>query len=315
MLKILQPFFVFIILIFLTSCSSETETQSESQSEAASAGLLIEGEEPEIIAGPLDFTEGPYWHPDRYLLFSDIPANRVYKWTETEGLEVFLEPSGNSNGIEAHTDGSILLAQHAGRVSKVEENKEVTVLADSYEGKRLNSPNDIAVHSNGDIFFTDPPFGVSSEERELDFSGVFKLTPGGELTVVYDQFEYPNGIAFNADETKLYVDDSGTGNIIVFDMDNEGNPHLPELFANVGAMGSGMGAADGMVTDMEGHLYVTGPKGITIFDENGYQLHLITFDEQVTNLEWGGEESDHLFITGNNNVYRYRMNATGKKKR
>lgn len=298
-----------LLLIFLTA------TFFLSCGEEESSTLLNEDHLPEAIAGPFEFTEGPYWHPDGYLLFSDIPANRVYRWSEPEGVDVYLEPSGNSNGIEAHTDGSILLAQHSGRVSKVEENKEMTVLADSYQGKRLNSPNDLTVHSNGNIYFTDPPFGVDDEERELDFSGVFKLTPEGELSVVYDEFEYPNGITFNADESILYVDDSGTGNIVAFEVDEDGNPHSPELFADVGQMGSGMGAADGMVTDMEGNLYVTGPRGLTIFDENGYQLHLVSFDEQVTNLGWGGEDSDVLFITGSDNVYRYPLNVKGNKKR
>lgn len=304
-MKILSTSLLLILsAVMITSCSEE-----ESDS------LLIDGVEPEVIAGPYEFTEGPYWHPDGYLLFSDIPANRVYKWTESEGAEVFLEPSGNSNGIQADIDGAILLAQHAGRVSKVNEDTSLTVLADSYEGKRLNSPNDLAVHSNGSIFFTDPPFGVDEEDRELDFSGVYKLSSDGDLSVIYDEFQYPNGIVFNADETVLYVDDSGTGNIVAFEVDEDGNPHSPELFANVGEMGSGTGAADGMVTDQQGNLYVTGPQGLTIFDENGYQLHQISFDEQITNLGWGGENSDRLFITGSDNVYRFQLNTTGNKKR
>lgn len=304
-MKILSTSLLFILSVVIIISCNEEESDS----------LLLDGVEPEIIAGPYEFTEGPYWHPDGYLLFSDIPANRVYKWTESEGSEVFLEPSGNSNGIQADIDGSILLAQHEGRVSKVNEDTSLTVLADSYEGNRLNSPNDLAVHSNGSIFFTDPPFGVDEDDRELDFSGVYKLSTDGDLSVIYDEFQYPNGIVFNADETILYVDDSGTGNIVAFEVDEDGNPHSPELFANVGEMGSGMGAADGMVTDQQGNLYVTGPQGLTIFDENGNQLHQISFDEQITNAGWGGENSDMLFITGSDNVYRFQLNTTGSKKR
>lgn len=304
---------LFSLMVFFSfmACSSE----SESESQAETTGVLIESEQPEIVAGPLEFTEGPYWHPDGYLLFSDIPANRVYRWSEMDGLDVYLEPSGNSNGIEADIDGSILLAQHAGRVSRLTSDGDLEVIADSYEGQRLNSPNDLAVHSNGTIYFTDPPFGVSDEERELDFSGVYRMSPDSSLSVMYDEFDYPNGIVFSPDESYLYVGDSGTGNIMKFDVDDEGIAHSPEQFANIGEMGSGMGAADGMATDMAGNLYTTGPQGLIIFDDEGNQLHLVEFDEQITNVGWGGEDLNQLFITGGDHVYRYTMDATGSKKR
>lgn len=276
---------------------------------------MLEDEEPEIIAGPFEFTEGPYWHQEGYLLFSDIPANRVYRWSDQEGVDVYLEPSGNSNGIQVDIDGNILLAQHQGSISRLTEDGTLTVLADNYQGQRLNSPNDIAVHSNGNIFFTDPPFGVSDEERELDFSGVYRLSPDGELSIIYDEFELPNGLVFSADESLFYVNDSATGNIMKFDVDNDGIPHSPVLFANVGEMGSGMGGADGMVTDQQGNLYSAGPPGLTIFNNEGEQLHQLTFDEQITNLEWGGGDSDILFITGSDNVYHFHMNTVGNKKR
>src|SRR6056297_14268 len=211
--------FALISFLLVSGCQSDTDTQSDSQTdtEIESAGVLIEGEEPEIIAGPLEFTEGPYWHPDGYLLFSDIPANRVYRWSETEGLGVYLEPSGNSNGIEADIDGSILLAQHAGRVSRLTSDGDLSVIAVSYEGQRLNSPNDIAVHSNGTIYFTDPPFGVSDEDKELDFSGVYRYSEDNGLQLLIDDFDLPNGIVFSPDESRLYVNDSQHGHIRVFD--------------------------------------------------------------------------------------------------
>lgn len=303
MKKLLFFHLLFLLTYFMISCDREPES------------LLIDGEEPEIIAGPLEFTEGPYWHPDGFLLFSDIPANRVYRWSEQEGVDVFLEPSGNSNGIQADIDGNIILAQHQGSVSRLSDDGTLSVLADNYQGQRLNSPNDIAVHSNGNIFFTDPPFGVEDEERELDFSGVYRLSEDGELSVIYDEFEYPNGLVFSADESRFYLNDSGTGDILVFDVDDEGIPHSPELFANVGEMSNEMGAADGMVIDEQGNLYTTGPSGLTVFNSEGEQLHLITIDEHITNLEWGGDDSNILYITGSDHVYRYPMNTTGNKKR
>ncbi|CAN5117156.1 SMP-30/gluconolactonase/LRE family protein [soil metagenome] len=303
MKKLLLFQLLFLLTYVMISCDREPEP------------LLIVGEEPEIIAGPFDFTEGPYWHPDGYLIFSDIPANRIYRWTEQEGVDVFLEPSGNSNGIQADIDGNIILAQHQGSVSRLSEDGTLSVLADNYQGQRLNSPNDIAVHSNGNIFFTDPPFGVDDEDRELDFSGVYRLSDDGELSIIYDEFGYPNGLVFSADESRFYLNDSATGDILVFDVDEDGIPHSPELFANVEEMGSGMGAADGMVTDEQGNLYTTGPPGLTIFNSEGEQLHVLTFDEQITNLEWGGDDSNILFITARDHVYRFPMNTTGNKKR
>lgn len=276
--------------------------------------LLIEGEEPEIITGDYQFTEGPYWHPDGFLIFSDIPANTVYRWSEDSGADVFLEPSGNSNGIQADLDGNIILAQHQGSVSKLDQDGELTVLVDNYEGNRLNSPNDIAVHSNGNIYFTDPPFGVDEEDREIDFSGVYKLSPVGELTLIYDELALPNGLVFSSDESQFFLNDSETGDILIFQVGQDGMPNSPQLFANVGEMSS-MGGADGMVTDLRGNLFTTGPNGLTIFNQDGEQLHLIEFDEQITNLEWGGEDLNELFITGSDNVYRLLTNTIGNKKR
>ena len=276
--------------------------------------LLIEGEEPEIITGDYQFTEGPYWHPDGFLIFSDIPANTVYRWSEDGGADVFLEPSGNSNGIQADLDGNIILAQHRGSVSKLDQDGELTVLVDNYEGNRLNSPNDIAVHSNGNIYFTDPPFGVDEEDREIDFSGVYKLSPVGELTLIYDELALPNGLVFSSDESQFFLNDSETGDILIFQVGQDGMPNSPQLFANVGEMSS-MGGADGMVTDLRGNLFTTGPNGLTIFNQDGEQLHLIEFDEQITNLEWGGEDLNELFITGSDNVYRLLTNTIGNKKR
>lgn len=298
------PFFsALMILAFIIACEPSPEP------------LLLEDVEPEIIAGPFEFTEGPYWHPDGYLIFSDIPANRVYRWSEQEGVDVFLEPSGNSNGIQADIHGNIILAQHQGSVSRLSDDGTLTTLTDNYQGLRLNSPNDIAVHSNGNIFFTDPPFGVDEEDRELDFSGVYKLTEDGELSIIYDEFAYPNGLVFSADESRFFLNDSETGDILVFEVDGDGIPHSPELFANVDEMGSGMGAADGMVTDQQGNLYSTGPHGLSIFNSNGEELHLISFDEQITNLEWGGDDANILFITASDNVYRFPMNTIGNKQR
>jgi gluconolactonase len=287
---------IFAISAFFYSCTNQPEP--------------VAGE-PEIITDGFRFTEGPYWHPDGFLLFSDIPANIIYKWTPGNSKsEVYIEPSGNSNGIKALPDGTLLLAQHAGRVSEVGENLELIPIAESYEGKRLNSPNDIAVRSDGLIYFTDPPFGVSDEDRELDFSGVYRINTDGSLTLIYDEFALPNGIVFSPDENYLYVNDSESGQVIKFDVLDNGDVENPRPFANVGAMGE-LGGADGMVTDTDGRLYTTGPNGFIVFDENGIQIQQLRFGHQITNLAWGGDDLDHLYITAPDRVYRLDMNTHG----
>jgi len=288
---------VIILSLTIVSCG---EKPGEEQPEP----LLSQ---PELITDGYRFTEGPFWHPDGFLLFSDIPANRVYKWTPGEGSDVFIEPSGNSNGIAADTDGHILLAQHAGTVSRLTGEGELRIIADSYEGKRLNSPNDLTVHSSGSIFFTDPPFGVSEEERELEFSRVYKLTSSGDLQLIYDQFTHPNGITFSPDKSRLYVNDSRTGDVIFFETDQDGNTGNPTTFANIGEM-TEKGGADGMKTDNAGNLYTTGPNGILVFNNDGDLIYKTEFEEQITNLAWGGPDGEHLFLTASSNVYRFDVN-------
>ena len=267
---------------------------------------------PEVVTGEYQFTEGPYWHPDGFLLFSDIPANTVYQWMPgMNKAEVYLKPSGHSNGITADGEGNLILAQHDGMVSRVSADKKMTTLVSSYKGKRLNSPNDVAVHSSGAVYFTDPPFGVSEEDRELDFSGVFRLGPDGSLTLLYDGFSRPNGIVFSPDEKTLYVNDSNTGKILAFEVMGDGSVGDPVEFASVGERGQG-GAADGMVVDSKGNLYSTGPgPALHVFSPEGDKILQVDFDEQVTNAGWGGENSRVLYITGADNVYRLMMSVDG----
>jgi gluconolactonase len=267
--------------------------------------------EPEIVTEGFRFTEGPYWHPEGFLLFSDIPANRVYKWTPGNSeSEVYLEPSGNSNGIAARPDGTLLLAQHAGSVSEVTDSLTTNPVATQYNGMRLNSPNDVAVRSDGLIYFTDPTFGVSDDERELDISGVYRINADGSVTLLYDGFNLPNGIAFSPDESLLYVNDSETGQILRFDVLDNGNLENPQPFADIGEMAE-LGGADGMKTDSEGRLYTTGPNGFIVFDEDGNRIKQIRFDHQITNLAWGGEEMNELYMTSPSAIYRIPMNTRG----
>jgi gluconolactonase len=257
----------------------------------------------DVIAEGFLFTEGPVWSADGGLLFSDIPADRVYRWTEEAGVDTFLTGSGNSNGLAYRSDGWLVLAQHAGRVSVLDTAGVLQTLASQWEGKRLNSPNDLAYHPSGHLFFTDPHFGVEPAARELTISGVYRLSPSGELSLVYDAFELPNGIAFSTDFTKMYVADSETGDIFVWTVDADGNATDPKPFANIGPM-TAKGGADGLKTDDKGRLFTTGPNGLIVFDSDGAELKRMEFAEQVTNLAWGAEGWSTLYMTATDKVYK-----------
>lgn len=273
--------------------------------------LIAEGAEPEVITNGYQFTEGPLWHPDGYLLFSDIPANTIFKWTPGKEAEVFVKPSGSANGIALYEDGNLVVAQHSGKISRITSDRTLETLVASYKRQRLNSPNDLTVSADGFIYFTDPPFGVSEENRELDFSGVYMLSPDLTLTPFYRKFSSPNGIILSPDETKLYVNNSETGQIMVFDLDKDGTPVNPRTFASVGS-GTDQGSADGMTIDSEGRVYSTGPGGVFIFDVNGNQIRKIETEDRISNLAFGGEHNRTLFMTAPSVVYSLKMDVKGK---
>lgn len=272
--------------------------------------LVKKDAKPEIITEGYQFTEGPFWHPDGYLLFSDIPANIIYKWDpEVKTSQKFLEPSGHSNGITMDTKGRLIISQHDGKISAIVDTA-VIVLASSYQGKQLNSPNDATVKSDGAIYFTDPPFGVSKEDKELDINGVYRIAKDGTVELLYDKMSRPNGIVFSPDEKTLYVNDLADGQILSFDVTTDGNVSLPTEFANVGAADN-TGAADGMVVDAEGRLYTTGPGGIYVFSPSGEQVEKIALPVRATNLEWGREGAMELYISTPSAIYRLQMNVEG----
>ena len=265
----------------------------------------------EKVVGGFEFTEGPIWHPDGFLLFSDIPANTIYRWQPEEKPEIFRQPSGNANGNTLDSSGRLITAEHGNRrVSLTEENGEVTTLTSQYQGKQLNSPNDLAVKSDGSIYFSDPPYGIEPEQEELGFYGVYRLAPDGTLTLLVDDFVRPNGIAFSPDETKLYVNDSEKGHIRVFDVQPDGMLDNGKLFAELKPP-SEEGAADGMKVDIKGNVYSTGPGGVWIFSPNGDLLGIISTPEAPTNLAWGDRDFKTLYITANTSVYRIRLNIEG----
>lgn len=277
---------------------------------SAQENTLTAGKAEKVTEG-FKFTEGPYWHGDGYLLFSDIPANTIYKWTPgSPESDIFIKPSGNSNGIAMDPEGRLVLAQHEGKISALNGEHQMIVLAENFKGKRLNSPNDLTIASDGTIYFTDPPFGVDKEEKELTFSGVYILTEEGSPQLLFDGFETPNGIVLNEDESKIYVNDTRSGDIMVFEVASDGTFENPESFASVGAS-TDSGAADGMVVDKEGRLYSTGPGGLFVFSPEGEQLEKINLPDRATNMAWGGDENRTLYITTPSAIYRLEMTAGG----
>lgn len=273
--------------------------------------ILAPNTQVEKIAAGFEFTEGPVWHPDEFLLFSDVPANTIYKWQPKQETKIFRQPSGNANGNTLDNLGRLITAEHSNRrVSRTEKEGQIVTLATHYQGKRLNSPNDLVVKSDGSIYFTDPPYGIKPEQEELGFYGVYRLTSDGKLTLLVDDFVRPNGIVFSPDETKLYVNDSEKGHIRVFNVKPDGMLDTGKLFAELKSPGE-KGAADGMKVDIKGNVYSTGPGGVWIFSPNSELLGVIKTPEAPANLAWGDRDYKTLYITARNSLYRVRLQISG----
>ena len=256
----------------------------------------------EIVDNGFQFVEGPLWK-DGALLFSDINANTIYRWKADSGSAVYYSPSGNSNGLALDLNGKLLLAQQGKRqLVRLEANGSETVLASTYDGKKLNSPNDIAVKSDGSIFFTDPPYGINSNQEELHFYGIYRISPSGILYLLDKTLNRPNGITFSPDETKLYVSDSETRRIYIWDVVSDTSIANKRQFAFINVSGY----ADGMKVDADGLLFVAGPLGIWVYNTSGTVLDTILVPGQTTNCNWGDADRKTLYITSGTAVYRIR---------
>lgn len=267
----------------------------------------------EKIIGGFKFTEGPLWYPEGFLLFSDIPTNTIYKWQPNKKPEIFRRPSGNANGNTFDKQERLITAEHSNRrISRTEKNGKIVSLVSHYQGKKFNSPNDLVVKSDGSIYFTDPPYGIKREQEELGFYGVYRLTTDGRLTLLFKDFVRPNGIAFSPDETKLYVNDSQTGFIHVFDIDSDGLLKNGHIFAQQKYPGK-KGVPDGMKVDIKGNVYSAGPGGVWVFSPVGNLLGIIEVPEAPANLAWGESDYRSLYITANNSLYRIRLKNPGVK--
>ena len=299
----------------------------------ASAGLsdILTGSEPlERVAGGFEFTEGPVWSPDGGLLFSSPNTNSIYRLDPDLGTVTLFRPKSGyagtdigryaqpgSNGLTFSPDGLLTMCQHGNRrVVRVEPHGNLTVLADSFEGRRLNSPNDLVYRSDGTLYFTDPPFGLpdvfADPAKELPFSGVFSAR-NGEVRLVTDELEGPNGLAFSPDERFLYVGNWDDHNKIVmrYPVDHSGEVSGAGEVLHDLTDAPGDDAIDGIKVDQAGNLYVCGPGGIWILTPDGRRLALLRLPEDPHNLAWGDADARTLYVTALTSIYRMRLGIPG----
>jgi gluconolactonase len=269
----------------------------------------------ERLAGGCRWTEGPVYFPaGKYLLFSDIPNDRVLRYDEVTGsVGVFLAPAGYHNGHTRDRQGRLVSCEQGGRrVTRTEHDGSLTVLADRIGGKRFNSPNDVVEHADGSIWFTDPSYGIDSDYEgfkapgELDGCHVYRLVPGtGEVTAVATDFDRPNGLAF-AGERVLYVGDSGRKHLRRFDVAADGTLGGGEVFAECTA-----GTFDGLRIDDAGRIWAAAGDGLHCYDPDGTLIGKLLIPEVVANLTFGGPKGNDLFITASSSLYAIRVNFTG----
>lgn len=284
----------------------------------------------EVLGSGFAWSEGPLWIKDGgYLLFSDIPRNSVMKWKQGEGVTLFMKPSGytgvadygrepGSNGLTIDSQGRVIFCEHGDRrVSRLEKDGGKRTLVDNYQGKRLNSPNDAVYKSNGDLYFTDPPYGLPKNaddpRRELDFFGVYRLSRDGQLTLLTREMTRPNGIGFSPDEKTLYVAQSDPARAIwmAFPVNADGTLGKGRVFHDATSSVNKLpGLPDGLKVDARGNVFATGPGGVYVFSPEGELLGRIDTGQRTANCAWG-EDGTVLYMTADSYLCRIRTSTKG----
>lgn len=339
--RLARPLFALVLPVLLTACAATGEASRESfpsvgrltafdasfdQTVAADARI-------EKIAEGFTWSEGPAWvQAGDYLLFTDVPENRMHRWSERDGLSVFLEPSGydgpdtgvlreaGANGLFAETGGTVLLADSGSRlVARLDpRTKQKATIAANFKGKRFNSPNDVVRRRDGAVFFTDPPYGLKglddSPAKELDFNGVYRVDSDGSVHLLDDGLSFPNGIALSPDERTLYVSNSDPKRPVwmAYSLDARGDVLEKRVFSDASdLLGEGVpGLPDGMAVSSDGKLFATGPGGVLVFDAEGKRLGRIETGVAISNCAFGGDGRT-LYMSSHTFVARVRVKATG----
>ncbi len=348
-----RQFFIFpmvsALLISMLSCSGAKKTDENQEVQETTVKvypktgfvqqldpaldlIIATGEQPEILAEGFDWSEGPLWLPDQeMLIFSDIPKNSIYQWSETDGLKLYLKPSGytdtvsrggetGSNGLLLNQDGQLILCQHGDRriarmnapLDQPEANFETIVGA--WEGKRFNSPNDAVFSNKGDLFITDPAYGMElrfqDPKREMDFTGVFRYSASGELKLLTDQMSAPNGIGLSPDEEVLYVANSGGGKKSIwmaFEFAEDGSLMNERVFLDASVASDSLkGSPDGLVIRDDGIIFATGPGGVWIINPEGDHLGIIRTGQATSNCTLDSD-NQYLYMTADMYLMRIRL--------
>lgn len=326
-------FFLFFTIAIFFSCQSKQEKMSGSieRIDPAINSIIDEKAEIEVIAEGFEWSEGPLWiEQEKMLLFSDVPTNTIYKWTEEKGKEKYLSPSGytgtekrggetGSNGLILNSTGKLVLCQHGNRQmawmdADLKDPKPVFIsIANQYNGKKFNSPNDAVYNKKGELFFTDPPYGLEKNmddsSKEIPFQGVYKVTTSGTVVLLTDSITRPNGIALSPDEKQLFVanSDGEKPYWYVYDLTESDSVVNGRIFYDPSAASKKeKGSPDGMKIDSKGNIYATGPGGIWIFDKNAKLLGKIKYPEFTSNCALSTDEKT-LFVTADNYVLRIKM--------
>jgi gluconolactonase len=291
--------------------------------------LVDESAEVEQLGTGFTFTEGPIWNPEGFLLFSDMPGDVRRRWDPDSGVSEVANPSNKGNGMTIDNDGRLVVCEHVTssvvRMDPDGRGGGREVLATHYEGRELNSPNDVVVKSDGAIYFSDPTYGRMpgfgiEREQDLDFQGVYRIAPGGgDPQLLVDDFDQPNGLCFSTDESLLYINDTTRAHIRVFDVQSDGT------IANSRVLAEGIGSGsleigdlvDGMKLDERGNVWVTGPGGVCVFDPDGNHIGTVEVPENVGNLNWarppGGPDWNWLMIPATSSMYRIQCKVSGNR--
>ncbi len=291
--------------------------------------LLAEDAKIQVLAGGFTWCEGPVWISDPaggHLLFSDIPRNSIYRWSQAGGIELFMQPSGytgvsyyglepGSNGLAVDSQGRLLACEHGDRrLSILTKGGGKRTLVDAFEGRRLNSPNDLVLHSNGAIFFTDPPYGLPERaedpRRELDFCGIFRLDPSGTLALLTKQLARPNGIGLSPDQKTLYVAQSDPQNAIWMSFPVNDDLTLGEgktFYDATDQVGHLPGLPDGLCVAASGHIWASGPGGIYVFTPEGKLIGRLLTGQRTSNCTLGGPDAKTLYITADSFLCRVQL--------